>query len=281
MSTKYLFRQEDLEQFEQIHGQQFGLSKEQNEMLGNKGGTTLTKQQLCRMSENLAGNQTTPEFVNNLASRFQPLSMSLFVFNKSLWKLMEKKPESLNTMLPIATIPRFYWKESAITPMNPHGVKRDVNSNLNLDIEPNKSISLIGLGGEFCGILEGQLIDQEIEPRPILSPTLPGSKKMVPKYDSQDIKIRLQFGKLKANLYPNPSELIDYTFSEHPRVFYEHGFSVSSEGLQIQLGVGNKKVQPLHGDIILLLGKRWESDAPGHKILFYHVWLNALFDLLK
>ena len=281
MSTRYLFKQEDLDQFEQIHSHVFELTKEQNEMPGNKEGTTLTRRQLDLISENLAGKQTITEFVNDLAEHFQPLSMSLFVFNDSLWKMMEKKPESMNTMLPMATIPRFYWKESAVNPKNPYGVKRDQNSGLSLNIEPHQSVAFRGLGGDFCGILEGQLIDQEIESRPILSPTLPGSKEKVPKYETQDIEIKLQFGNLKTNLYPDPWKSIDYTFSEHPRLFYEHGLLISSEGIQVQLGIDNKRAQPLHGEVILLLGKHWESDAPGHEILYYHVWLNAFSNLLK
>jgi hypothetical protein len=281
MSTRYEFRQEDLEQFEQIHGQILELAKEQNDMLGNKGRTTLTKRQLCHMSEDLAGNQTITEFVNNLAGHFQPLSMSLFVFNDSLWKLMEKKPESMNTMLPLATVPLFYWKKSAVNHKNPYGVKRDQDSRLNLTIEPHQSVAFRGLGGEFCGILEGQLADQETGPRPVLSPTFPGPKEKVPKYKIQEIEIGMQFGNLRANLYPNPLKSIDYTFSEHPKIFYEHGLSVSSEGFQVQLGIGNKRAQPLHGDVILLLGKRWASNAAGHEILHYHVWLNAFSDLLK
>ena len=91
----------------------------------------------------------------------------------------------------------------------------------------------------------------------------------------------MQFGNLRTNLYPEPSKSIDYTFSEHPRIFYEHVLSVSSEGMQVRLGIGKKKAQPLHGDIILLLGKHWESETSGHEILFYHVWLNALSELLK
>ncbi|MHA1964159.1 MAG: hypothetical protein ACXACG_02975 [Candidatus Thorarchaeota archaeon] len=281
MSTRYLFSQEDLNQFGQIHGQSFELTKEQYEMLGNKGRTTLSKQQLGLVSEALAGNQTTSEFVNSYRDHFQPLSMSLFVFNDSLWKLMEKKPESVNTMLPMATIPLFYWKKTAITPKNPYGVKRDPNSRLSLNIEPHQSVAFQGLGGEFCGILEGQLVDQETGPRPIIAPTFPGPKEKVPKYEFQEIEIRMQFGNLRANLYPNPRKSIDYTYSEHPKIFYEHGLSVSSEGIEVQLGIGNKRAQPLHGDVMLLLGKRWVSDAPGHEILFYHVWLNAFSDLLK
>lgn len=281
MSTKYLFRQEDLGQFEQIYSQILELTKEQNEMLECKGRTTLTKQQLSRMSEDLAGNQTTTEFVNNLAGRFQPLSMSLFVFNDSLWKLMEKKPESMNTMLPMATIPRFYWKKAAVTQKNPFGVKKDPESSLSLNIEPHQSVVFQGVGGEFCGILEGQLVEQEIGARPVLAPTLPGPKEKVPNYETQDIEIRLQLGSLRVNLYPDPWKSIDYTFSEHPSVFYEHGLSVSSEGMRVQLGIGNKRAQPLYGDVILTVGKKWESDAPGHEILLYHVWLNAFSDLLK
>jgi hypothetical protein len=250
-------------------------------MLEDKAATTLTTQQLRCISENLAGELSIHEFVANLSSQFQPLSMSLFVFNDSLWKLMEKKEDSTDTMYPIVSIPRFYWKESAINQKNPFGVQREPTSNLSLTIEPHKSIVLNGLGGEFCGIVEGQLVGRKIEARPVLAPTLPGMKEKVPKYDAQNIEVRLSVGNLRTNLYPSPSKAIDYTFSEHPKVFYEHGLSVLSEGSQVQLRIGNGRARPLHGEAILLLGRRWEPAAPGHDMISYHAWLNALAGLLE
>lgn len=281
MSTRYAFNQNALEQFEQISGQKLDLTKKQNYMLEDEAATTLTTQQLRDISENLAGELSIHEFVASLTSQFQPLSMSLFVFNDSLWKLMEKKEDSADTMYPIASIPRFYWKESAINPKNPFGVQRELSSDLSLTIEPHKSIVLSGLGGEFCGIVEGQLVGRKIETRPILTPTLPGMTEKVPRYDTQNIEVRLDIRDLKTNLYPSPSKAIDYTFSEHPKVFYEHGLSVLSEGSQVQLRIGNGKARPLHGDAILLLGRRWEPEIPGHEIVLYHAWLNALAGLLE
>jgi hypothetical protein len=250
-------------------------------MLGDRDGTTLKRQQLYQMAEMLAVNQTLEEFVNSLSDRFQPLSISLLVFNDALWKLMKKKAGSLDTMLPIVTIPFFYWKRTAVTKNNPYGVKRSPTSKSSLHIGHNQSAVLWGLGGEFCGILEGQLADQETGPRPVISPTLPGSTEMVPKYEDQEIEVKLDLGNLKADLYPDPWKTIDYTFSEHPKVFYEHGLSIAAEGKKVHLRVGNKKPQSMHGDVILLLGKHWEPDTPGHVIILFHVWLNALSNLLK
>jgi hypothetical protein len=130
-------------------------------------------------------------------------------------------------------------------------------------------------------MLEGQLADQETGPRPVMSPTLPGTKEKVPKYENQEIEVRLDFGNLKTDLYPEPWKAIDYTFSEHPKVFYDHGLSITAEGKKVHLRVGKKKPQPLHGDVFLLFGKNWESDTPGHEKILFHVWLNALSNLLK
>ena len=281
MSTRYHFSQEQIEQFEQTNGLLVGLTREQYDILGEKEGTALTHSQLYSVAEKLAGNQTLEEFVNALSNRFQPLSISLFVFNDAIWKLMERKIVSPDTMLPMATVPYFYWKMTAITQNNPYGVMRDPTSRSSLSIEPNHSVALWGTGGEFCGILEGQLADRNTGPRPIISPTLPGSKEKVPKYESQDIGFTLQFGNLKADLYPDPWKTIDYTFSEHPKVFYEHGLAVTADGKGVKLKVSNKRSQPLHGDVYLLLGKRWESETPGQEIVLFHVWLNALSYLLK
>ena len=281
MSTRYLFQKEDFELFAQLHGLDLELTNEQHNMIEDKGGTTIESSQLRRICENMSGNQTTSQFVNSLVDNFQPLSLSLFVFNDSLWKLMANKQESTDTMLPIVTIPRFHWKQSAITKKNPYGVRRDTDTNLTMNVMPNEFLSFRGLGGEFCGIVEGQLVDKETGPRPIIAPTFPGVKDKVPNFTSQEIKVRIQLGNLKTIMYPDPWKKIDYTFSEHPRVFYEHGLSISCEGKKVHLSIGRKRAHTLHGDVVLFLGRRWEIDTPGHEILHYHVWLNGLVNLLK
>ncbi len=282
MSTRYEFDNEAIESFCNNYGVTITLTQNQLDILAKMGKTPIMLEQLSNVANQLCPNEESlKKFIEQKSVDFQPISLSLYVFNDSLWKLMGKKPESMNTMLPMVTIPRFYWKKSAVNQKNPFGVNRDLDSNLSLNIKSHQSVVFQGVGGEFCGILEGQLVEQETGSRPILAPTLPGPKEKVPKYETQDIEIRMKLGNLRTNLYPDPRKSIDYTFSEHPRVFYEHGLSVSSEGMRVQLGIGNKRAQPLHGDIILLLGKQWELDAPGHEILLYHVWLNAFSDLLK
>ena len=282
MSTRYEFDNEAIESFCNNYGVTIPLTQKQLKTLATKGKTSIMLEQLSNVANQFCPSDESLEmFIDQKSVDFQPMALSLYVFNDSLWKLMEKKTESADTMLPMATIPRFYWKKSAATKKNPYGVKKDLDSGLSLNIEPHHSVAFQGVGGDFCGILEGQLVEQETGPRPILAPTFPGLKEKVPKYEIQNMEIRMQFGNLRTNLYPEPSKSIDYTFSEHPRIFYEHGLSVSSEGMQVRLGIGKKKAQPLHGDIILLLGKHWESETSGHEILFYHVWLNALSELLK
>jgi len=281
VSTKYSFPKEALDEFEIKHNISFNLSSVQMRSIEEMGCTKLTIQQLFNTAEILAQNQELANYVNEKSNQFGPFSMSLFVFNDAVWKLMEKKEESHDTMLAMATIPWFHWESAAISPGNPHGVRRDDMLSANILIDPEKSLTIFGTGGDFGGILEGQLADQKRGPRPLLVPVLPGPNNPVPKYDLTDIGVNIAFGNLEKVLYPEPLKKIDYTFSEHPKVFYEHGLSIAASGSKFKLKVGKKKPTGLHGDVMLLLGKRWHVDSDLTDVVEYHIWLTALHSMIN
>ncbi|MHA1906383.1 MAG: hypothetical protein ACW98Y_03735 [Candidatus Thorarchaeota archaeon] len=241
-----------------------------------KEGTRLTRAQLISVAEQLNQGDSLHSYVQTIADDFNPLSVAVFVFNDAVWKLMEKKEVSTDTMLPMVTIPGFFWKQSSVSQGNPYGSERDSYHKSSCVYNPGKNISIMGSGGDFCGIVEAQLAEHKTRPRPVLAPHLPGPTNPVPRYESDDIGINISLTNISVELYTNPQKRMDYTFSEHPKVFYDHGMALVTDGSNVQLRVGGKKPQNLYGDVWVLFGKRWGPEEDPLKVIQFHVWLNAL-----
>lgn len=284
MTTRFMFPLRDVEEFENRNSAFLLVDRKQLEETDEGPAVRLSLKQLSSVVENMVGNAGVDDFIRAGAEEFSPLSMALFVFNDALWKMMKKKTESHDTMLPMATIPRFHWAREFISQGNPHGVQRDDIHKASLSYVPNQSLAIQGVGGDFSGILEGQLVDTRPSSRPIFSPTLPpimGHRiSRMPKYNLCDISVTIGTNRLDKELYPSPRSDIDYTFSEHPKVFLEHGLAIETAGSNVSLRIDNKKPQDLFGNVIILLGKRWSPMTEGYKIVEFHVWLTALFNNL-
>ncbi|MDF1539890.1 MAG: hypothetical protein P1Q69_13410 [Candidatus Thorarchaeota archaeon] len=281
MSTKYAFPKEAIDEFELKKNISFDLLPNQMKSIDEIGATKLTIDQLIKTANILSQEQGFKNYVIEKSKEFRPFSMSLFVFNDAVWRLMEKKEESHDTMLPMATIPWFHWEQGAVSSGNPHGAKRDDLLSSDIHLDPGKSLTVFGTGGDFCGILEGQVASRKRGPRPLLAPVLPGPNNLVPNYEIADIGVNLTLGNIKKTLYPEPSMKMDYTFSEHPKIYYEHGISLSAPGPKFKLKVGRKKPAGLYGDVILLLGKRWHADSDLTEVVEYHIWLSAFHSMLN
>lgn len=284
VTTRFVFPLRDVEEFESRNSAFLLVDRNQLEDTDDGPAVKLSLKQLSSAVANMTGNGNVDDFIRAGAEEFSPLSVALFVFNDALWKMMERKTESQDTMLPMATIPRFHWAREFISQGNPHGVQREDIHKSSLFYVPNQSLEIQGVGGDFSGILEGQLVDTRPSSRPIFSPTIPAAmgRRMdrMPKYDLCDIAISVGTNRLDKELYPSPRSDIDYTFSEHPKVFLEHGLAIETVGSNVNLMVGNKKPQRLFGNVLVLLGKRWNPITEGYKIVEFHVWLMALFNNL-
>jgi hypothetical protein len=284
VTTRFVFPLRDVEEFENKYSALLPVDRSQLEETDEGPAVRLSFKQLSSVVGNMIGTGGIEEFIRTGAEKFSPLSMSLFVFNDALWKMMKKKTESHDTMLPMATIPRFHWSREFISPGNPHGVQKDGIHRASLFFVPNQELVIQGIGGDFSGILEGQLVDTTPNSRPIFSPTLPpimpNRVRRMPKYELCDIVVTIGTNRLDKELYPSPRSDIDYTFSEHPKVYLEHGLAIETAGSNVSLRVGNRKPQGLFGNVLILLGKRWSPMTEGYKIVEFHVWLTALFNNL-
>ncbi|MFW9788785.1 MAG: hypothetical protein ACFFE2_09125 [Candidatus Thorarchaeota archaeon] len=278
MSTAFEFDNDAIESFCNNYGITISLTPEQIDKLGISGRTPLLIQQILSAVDQLfPADDSQREFVEQMASEFHPISLSLYVINDDLWKIMSRKHDYPDRMLPMTTIPWFYWEKNAEGRMNPSGIKRLSERNGPLTISFDKSfLKIRGQGGDFCGLLEGRIVDERKGIRPLIVPGETGPKKTVPNYESQFLQIILDTNKSNMRLYPKPMDELDYYYSEHPKVFYEHGILIEVDGEDVRLKVGRRKETTLRGKVIILIGKDFGELSNSGQIVMFHIWLSAL-----
>ena len=278
MSTKYEFDNETIESFCNNQGVTINLTADQMNSLVTKGKTALLFNQISNVADQLCPDEESlKKFIELRTAEFDPIALSLYVVNDDLWKIMSRKNENPEKMLPMTTVPWFFWEKEAEGSKNPSGVKRtyDPKRPLSAKLE-NGVLKLRGKGGDFSGLLEGRIVDQHKGTRPLIIPGSFGSKKTVPKYDSQLVEIKISMHSSKTNLYPNPMKELDYNFSEHPRVFYDHGIQIEMDGEDINLKVGKRRETTLRGKVIVFIGKDFGETPDSDQMLMFHVWLAIL-----
>ncbi len=256
------------------------ISEEQARDLDSAGRTKLWHSQLSDFIDSICSDSKA---LASLIEEHHPTSpdvaMSLFVINNATWKLMEKKEIAPDRMLPMVTIPWFYWKQKAVSRDNPFGVVRDelLESRITLDLDRNLLI-IRGMGGDFNGIVEGRLTKLSISPMRAIAPEFPGTKDPVPFYKQENIEVKIGLRSARVELYPDPLKELDYSFSESPKVFYTHGILIETDGKNVILQVGNRRASKLRGTTRIYLGRKHEKNTRDQ--LVYHVWLTALHKII-
>jgi len=280
--TNYSFRKEIIESFEREHGISVDLQPNQMDNLVDNGTTSLLLEQIDKLViEMSSSSDSVVEFVENLSEAIEPISMTLLVMNEATWKIMERKPRDADCMLPMVTIPWFHWSESAAASGKPRGIQRQDHGTTKITGEANgKRIVMSGTGGNFCGILEGRIADPYSGARPLILPGNRGVVKLVPLYEKEDLRVTMNMNGLKTTLYPEPDTKVDYTYSESPRVFYNHGLQLKADGAQVRLCAGKGKEYELKGEVKVLLGKRIKEEDDSSTTLLFHIWLSALNRML-
>jgi len=276
MSTRHEFSNEAIEDFCNQYGVTITYSAEQASKLTSGGRTPLLINQITDFVDQLCLDEASlKKFIEKITKKLYPISLSLYVLNDDLWKIMTRKHELPDKMLPMITMPWFYWEKEAEERKNPAGVirKEDSVQPLTIDIE-KEVLKISGNGGDFCGLLEGRIVDSFKGVRPLLIPGDTGSKKTVPNYEAQFIQININSS--ETVLYPSPKKELDYNFSEHPKVFYSHGIQIIAEGKDVVLKVGNRKSTELRGKVLIFIGKDFEQSDESSNLLLFHVWLSIL-----
>jgi hypothetical protein len=257
-------------------------SPDQEAILDRTGKTPLTITQLSQLLDDLyPTEETTIGFIEEGAKILAPISMTLYVINDATWKLMKKKPDFLDKMLPMSTIPWFYWDSHLESKANPRGIRRDENGTSVVFLDSQREELIIsGEGGDFCGVVDEQIDRGWAQGRSIIIPGGLGPKKEVVSYKDNTIIITLKIANLSTELYPKPEARFDYGFSESPKVFYEHGIKITTDGLNAKLRIGRGREVNLSGEIVILLGKSLQTISWSEDIILFHIWLKAIDNMV-
>ena len=279
MSTHCDFTREAIESFERMQMIEVPLTPEQRIDMDDRGRTKLQHSQLVQMvKEILAGGDSFPDIIERFHPRNPGVCMSLFVINDDTWKLMEKKEKNPERMLPMTTIPWFLWEEKAESQSNPWGVTKLGPSDGKIRMDSKNSLLVInGNGGDFSGIVEGRITQTEYSRFRAVVPELPGQTKLVPRYESQPVSVSVSIGQLDADMYPQPQKDLDYTFCESPRVYFEHGLLLRTDGSNVRLRVGNRRESQLRGEVRIFIGGPSPGNEASDDLLSHHIWLNTLY----
>jgi len=248
-----------------------GLTSSQESALDNGQSILLTDEQLDFIIDQMVVLDGIEEFLVKFSQSVLPLSLSLFVINDRLWEMMKRKSHEPEKMLAMSTIPLCAWDKKSEKTSNIKAVKRwPVHpNNLRLSLDKTPSIKIGGEGGDFSGFIEqSQLIARKFG--------MPESRKTVPNYIFEKLDIEIVLKEAIIETYPQPRDDLDYDFSDHARVYYEHGVAFSLPGEYVTLKVGKRKPTKMLGDVYFLLGTRVDENDQPYEGLKVDLWLRAL-----
>jgi len=248
-----------------------GLTSSQESALDKGQSILLTDEQLDFIMDQMVVFDGMDEFLVKFSQSIHPLSLSLFVINDRLWEMMKRKSHDPEKMLAMSTIPLCAWDKNSEKTSNVKAVKRWPIHPNTLEFSFNKIplMKIKGEGGDFSGFIEqSQLIARKFG--------LPESRKTVPNYIFEKLDIEIVFKGATIEANPLPRDDLDYDFSDHARVFYEHGIAISLPGENVTLKVGKRKSTKMFGDVYLLIGTRIDEKDQPYEGLKVDIWLRAL-----
>jgi len=256
------YERSEYESLEETYQIDVGLSKSQKNALLDGELVALTPSQLDYVTTQLDSDS----FLQNQLDYLTPLSMSLFVTNDALWKMMKRKIWDPEKMLAMTTMPYCYWDQSEEKVNNPKGVKREKAFPNSIAFRENQ-LRIEGAGGDFGGFIErSQLTARKFG--------IPEPRKLIPNYQFYDnIILDMLLDRAKIEIHPKPIDELDYDFSESARVFYEHGLLLSLPGEDVQLTVGKRPTAKLKGEVYTFIGKKIEPETNRLKELIMDLWL--------
>ncbi|MHA1770355.1 MAG: hypothetical protein ACTSYL_00370 [Candidatus Thorarchaeota archaeon] len=248
--------------------------------LARKGTITLDLQQLAEISDKAhTDNQERRKFVLEHAKHIQPLFLSLYVVNPATWRIMERKPDHRDRMLPMSTIPWIYSRSTLRSTKNPLGIKHSKNDGITIRYD-GKRFLFDGTGGDFYGLLEERIAEQTQRARPLIFPGNLLGEELVPVYKKRKIRVVISQAQPEVTVCPPPRKELDYRFSENPKFIHKYGLEVRSLDQTVQLKIGFEKESPLKGEVLFLLGKVFTEESPKYMQLAYYIWLNSLAKVL-
>ncbi len=234
-----------------------GLTSDQATALDKNQPILLTEEQLDFLLDQIVALDDINNFLTKFIHSILPISLSLFVINDRLWKMMERKSWDNDKMLAMSTIPMCAWDKKLNDINNPKAVKRwtvqPCTFEISLDNTP--TIKITGKGGDFSGFIE--------------------RKNFLPNYIFESLTIGVKFDDATIETYPTPKDDLDYNYSDYARVFYEHGFAISVPGENVTLRIGKRLPIKMLGEVYLLIGTRVNVEDKPYQALMIDIWLRA------
>ncbi|MFW9805835.1 MAG: hypothetical protein ACFFFK_03840 [Candidatus Thorarchaeota archaeon] len=281
MSTRYEFSKDAIQNFSTKYKVAINLTAEQTGKLTDFGKTTLLVEQITDILDEMCPDANSlKNFLEQKSEELHPISLSLYVINDDLWRIMSRKQKNPETMLPMTTIPWFYWEKNAESRQNPMGINRlDYPSFPFTTRFKDGVLTFSGRGGNFSGLIEGRIVDPHKGIRPMFIPGDTGTKKAVANYESEIVRIKINSRSSQLTLYPVPVKNLDYFYSEHPRVFYDHGIKIDADGEDVSLKVGKRQETTLRGKVMIFIGREFGEIPDSEEVLLFHTWLSTLMKI--
>ncbi|MGY5872200.1 MAG: hypothetical protein RTV72_08155 [Candidatus Thorarchaeota archaeon] len=241
----------------------------------NSGLARFSTSQIDHIMDLLDQDIGKTNYLIHHSSIISPVSLSLYVLNDSLWKIMERRDSQSDKMLAMSTIPICTWEKSSVTATNPSGVKRwDIHpSAIDVVTENSPKIRITGQGGDFCGFIEQSMKTSRHF-------GIPESNNLIPNYQSSRIAIDVDLTTIKAETNPLPTDNLDYDFADSAKVYFDHGILLSGDGNSFQLAIDRRKPLKLKGDVLLFIGRR-ESEEEKQQEVLADIWFQILKEMIE
>ncbi|MGY5881211.1 MAG: hypothetical protein RTV31_13225 [Candidatus Thorarchaeota archaeon] len=232
-----------------------GLTEEQSIALQSDRPFLMNDGQLDYIIDQMAEMNGIESYLRSHSEVLLPISLSLFVINDRLWKMMERKAWDKEKMLAMCTIPLCAWERKSENTSNPKGVKRwPVHSNkFDLSLEKDQKILIRGEGGDFSGFIEQSHLTMK-------KFGIPESRKLIPNYIFEKIQIEVLLNRAVIEVHPKPRDDLDYDYSVSARTFYNNGFAISVPGEDVELTISKRKPTKMNGEVFLLIGVQISDD---------------------
>jgi len=244
------------------------LTSEQSSAVGEGKKISFSDEQMEDIVNQLISKHDIDAFLNENSDKLLPLSVSLFVINDKLWSMMERKVWDKKKMLAMSTIPLCTWDQNHETTSNPKGIKRwPIKTNImELSFDKNPKMKIQGQGGDFSGFIEQSHLTMR-------KWGIPDTRRLIPNYTFESLRIELRLIRAKTEIHPHPRDELDYDFSDHAKVFFEHGLLIQLPGEDVTLQVAKRKPNQMAGDVFLLLGKRFDTEEVSNHELLVDIWI--------
>jgi len=254
---------------------EFRFSAEQQNMFEEDRPVVLTSSQLDGITSQISMQSGLELFLEENAQQMSPVCMSLYVINKATWKLMERRPWDKDKMLAMTTMPYCFWDQKEEHGSNLKGVKRWELGPTTLAFSSKPpTLTIAGSGGDFGGFITRGMVTSRKFGMPETD------NKLVPNYVFQRLEITARLDEARIQLHPEPSDELDYDFSESAKVFHNHGIHLEIPGENVNLRVEKRKPSRLSGTVHLLIGIPTQPES-SLQVLLADVWFWVLRRMME